>query len=159
MTRTFLAFASALLVAGCTTYPPYGPGYPSGQPDYGYGPPPGAYPPGDSKCPINRSGNWKAWVNRMPGPDSRPQLIVTGDVVTPTAGYQVRFDPHLKLRESYPVQAVAVLEVEPPRRPSAQAVETHQVRWQWPVSQQIGSLEIVCRGETLARFPQVESAY
>ena len=165
MIRTISAAACALLVAGCAAYDSPGARYPVGQPgpDYGYAPPPGAFPggptPGESRCPIVRSGNWQAWVNRMPGPDARPKLIITGDVVTPTAGYQVRFDPQLKLRESYPAQAVAVVEVLPPAGPAAQVVETHQLRWEWPVSQPIGSLDIVCRGETLERIPQVQSAY
>lgn len=167
MTRLLLAAASALLVAGCATYNQPGPGYPYGDP---YGPgdgyqqpgayPPGAYPPGaDARCPIRTSRDWTAFVNRMPGPDARPTLVISGDVVTSTAGYEVKFDPHLKMRESYPVQAVAVLQVTPPSGPAAQVVETHQVRWEFPLSQPVGSLEIVCEGETLARISQVQSAY
>ena len=177
MTRFLLPAATALLVAGCATYDPSGARYPYGDgydPGYGYQQPgayppgtyppgaypPGAYPPGaDARCPIRTSRNWTAFVNRMPGPDARPQLIISGDVVTPTAGYQVRFDPHLKMRESYPAQAVAVLQVTPPSGPAAQVVETHQVRWEFPISQQVGSVEIVCEGETLARISQVQSAY
>lgn len=160
MSKALLAAASALLVAGCATYDPPGARYPAGPyPDAGYYPPPGSGPPGDARCPIMRSGNWKAWINRMPGPDARPKLIITGDVVTSSAGYKVEFDPSLKIRESYPAQAVAVLQVTPPAGMAAQVVETHQVRWEWPVRQQIGSLDIVCRGETLARIPNVESAY
>jgi hypothetical protein len=171
-----LAAASALLIAGCATYgdqyggDPYGqPQYPVGSPDYGYGPPPGAYPPPPgayppgspptgTQCPITRSGEWNAWVNMMPGPGARPTLHVTGKVVVPTGGHQMRFDP-LIVRESFPAQGVARLRVTPPSGPAAQAVMTHDVRWEWPLTQQVGSLEIVCEGETLARITQVQQAH
>lgn len=172
MTRFLIAAASALLVAGCATYDPPGAHYPYGTDPYGTGygyPPPGAYPPGAyppgtspgpvANCPIRTSRNWTAFVNRMPSPDTRPKLVISGDVVTPTAGYQVGFEPHLVMRESYPAQAIAVLQVRPPSGPAAQVVETHQVRWEWPLTQQVGSVEIVCEGETLARISQVQPAY
>jgi hypothetical protein len=173
MTRTLLAAATALLIAGCATYgdqyggDPYGPPqypaqYPVGDPGYGYGPPPGAHPPGSpptgARCPILRSGEWNAWVNMMPGPGARPTLHVTGKVVVPTGGHQMHFDP-LIVRESYPAQGVARLRVTPPSGPATQAVMTHDVRWEWPLTQQVGSLEIVCEGETLARIQQVQQAH
>lgn len=162
MTKALLAAASALLVAGCATYDPPGARYPGGYPDGGYGPPPGAYPPApppEANCPIVRSGEWNAWVNMMPGPNSRPTLHVTGKVVVPTGGYQIGFEPQLVIRESYPAQAVAELRVTPPAGPATQAVMTHEVRWEWPLSQPVGSLDIVCRGETLTRISQVQTAH
>ncbi|HUG45064.1 MAG TPA: hypothetical protein VMK31_00950 [Sphingomicrobium sp.] len=161
MTRTLLAAASALLVAGCATYGSPGSQYPVGYPEPGYGPPPAAYPPAPpptAKCPILRSGEWNAWVNMMPGPNARPTLHVTGKVVVPTGGYQMGFDPQLIIRKSYPAQAIARLRVAPPTGGASQAVMTHEVRWEWPLSQQVGSLEIVCEGETLARISQVPTA-
>ena len=161
MTKTILAAASALLVAGCTTYDPPGARYPVGQPypDPVYGPPPGAYPPDQASCPITRSGEWNAWVNMMPGPNSRPTLHVTGKVVVPTGGYQIGFDPQLQLRESYPAQAFATLRVNPPTGGATQAVMTHDVRWEWPLSQPIGSLEIHCGSQTLATISPVQTAH
>ena len=163
MTRILTAAAAAMMLAGCATYPQPGPQYPVGYPDGGYGPPQGTYPPGaeppNAKCPIANSGEWNAWVNMMPGPNARPTLHVTGKVVVPTGGYRIGFDPQLVLRESYPAQAIAQLRVTPPREMATQAVMTHEVRWEWPMSQPIGSLEIVCEGETLARISQVETAH
>jgi hypothetical protein len=177
MTRILLSAATALLVAGCATapygqpappygepYPPYVEPYPSdpyppnvGHPPTGY-PMPGGQPQG-AECPITRSGEWNAWVNMMPGPGSRPTLHVTGKVVVPTGGYQMSFDPQLTVRRSYPAQAVARLRVAPPAGPATQAVMTHEVRWEWPLSEPIGSLDIVCEGETLARISQVQQAH
>lgn len=161
MAKTFLAAASALLVAGCAAYAPPGTRYPVGQPypDSGYGPQPGAYPPTQAPCPITRSGEWRAWVNTMPGPNARPTLHVTGKVVVPTGGYQIAFDPNLQVRETYPAQAFATLRVDPPSGPASQAVMTHDVRWQWPLSQQVGSLEVHCGSQTLATISPVETAH
>ena len=168
MTRILFVAACAFLAAGCATYGQPGANYPYGPGPYGPDPgyqSPGAYPPGSyppatgAQCPIRASRNWTAFVNRMPGPDARPKLVVSGDVVTSSAGYRLTFDPHLKLRESYPAQAVAVLQVRPPDGPAAQVVETHQLRWEWPLSQSVGSLEIVCEGQTLARISRLENAY
>lgn len=158
MTRFLLAAAPALFVAGCATYPPPAAQYPGGYPGEGYGAPP-ASPPLVAKCPIARSGEWNAWVNMMPGPNARPTLHVTGKVVVPTGGYRIGFDPQLVIRESYPAQAVARLRVIAPAEMATQAVMTHEVRWEWPLSQPIGTLEIVCEGETLTTISQVQSAH
>jgi hypothetical protein len=140
-------------------YPPGGPYPPTYPPQPGY-PSHGSYPPAPvDECSNINSRNWTAFIKRMPGPDARPQLVVSGTVRTPTGGYQLRFDPNLTLRQSYPVQAVAVLRVIPPRGPATQAVETHDVRWQWPLRQQVGSVDVVCGSRTLARISPVQRAY
>lgn len=171
MKRLFFAITTAALLAGCQTapYDPYGAPYPPYQQDPGptpyppggyYPPDPGPNPgPGQASCPITGSGEWRAWVNAMPGPDSRPKLMVTGKVTVPTGGYQVGFDPQLQIRESHPAQAFATLRVRPPSGAATQAVMTHEVRWEWPLTQQIGSLEIHCGDRTLARISPVERAY
>jgi hypothetical protein len=154
MTRILLAATAALFVASCATAP-YGPPHPPYPPQTGH---PGGPSPG-SQCPILRSGEWNAWVNMMPGPGARPTLHVTGKVVVPTGGYQVGFDRQLIVRQSYPTQGVARLRVTPPSGPASQAVMTHEVRWEWPLSEPVGSLDIVCEGETLARIAQVQQAH
>lgn len=171
MLRFLIASAAALAVASCATAPygdPYGQPYPpSGQPYPGqpypptspYPPQPGYPPAPGADCPIAGSRDWTAFVNRMPGPDARPQLVVSGIVRTPTAGYRLAFDPHLILRESHPAHAVAVLRAFPPTGAAPPAIETHEVRWQWPLTQQIGSVEIVCGSQTLARISPVREAY
>lgn len=95
----------------------------------------------------------------MPGPGSRPTLIVTGKVVTPTGGYHVALDPDLRIAESYPVQAFATLNVTPPRGGATEALVTHEVRWEWPATQPIGRLVVRCGDKTLADISPVQTAY
>lgn len=120
------------------------------------GPPP---PPATGACPILGSSGWAAWINAMPGPGSRPALIVTGQVTVPTGGYQ----PVLLLEhvaESYPVQVTARLHPNPPAGPATQVVVTHEVRGQWPsVEAPVGSVTVRCGGQVLARIAPVETAH
>lgn len=96
----------------------------------------------------------------MPGPGARPTLIVTGKVDTPTGGYEVAFNPDLRLAQSYPAQAFARVRVTRPSGEAAtQAVVTHQLRWEWPAGQPIGSLTVQCGDKTLAQISPVETAY
>jgi len=95
----------------------------------------------------------------MPGPGARPTLIVTGTVVTPTGGRHVSFDPVLQVRESYPAQAFATLQVSPNGPMATQALTAYPVRWEWPVAQPIGSVVIRCGDRTLGVVSPVESAY
>lgn len=162
---------AALLLAACATQPvgaPYGQG-PYGDPSGPYGepyppsdyPPPPAYssgPPEPGRCPITASRDWRAWISAMPGPGARPKLMVTGTVLVPTGGHQLSFEPFLQFRESYPAQAFATLRVTPPQGPATQAITTHDLRWEWPVDKQIGSLEIRCGSDTLASISPVETA-
>ena len=94
---------------------------------------------------------------RCPG-RTRPSLIVIGKVTTPTGGYRVEFEPMIVSRRSYPVQNVATLRVTPPAGMATQAVVTHDVRGQWPSGAQVGSVEIVCDGQLLARISPVQTA-
>ena len=163
---------AALLLTACATQPygdPYGRG-PYGDPPGPYGeplpapypPPTGQYgggPPAPPGCPITTSRDWKAWVNAMPGPDTRPKLMVTGTVLVPTGGYQMGFEPFLQIRESYPAHAFATLRITPPQGPATQAVTAHDLRWEWPLSQQVGSVEIRCGSDTLATISPVETAH
>ena len=170
MTRAAL-IAAALLLSGCATQPygsgPYDQPYPPSGPydPGGYPPPPGNYPPPPgmgpdaNACPIAGSRNWQAWINAMPGPNAGPKLMLTGTVTVPTGGYRLEFVPHLQVRESYPAQAVATLVVFPPDGPATQALETHDLRWEWPVGQQIGSVTVRCGNQTLATISPVQRAY
>ena len=187
MKRIFAA-AALLLLAGCETFydrpPPEGsygdpapapgqapfpyPGdepYPGNEP-YPPAPPPGAYPggpvqPQTPECPITASREWSAWVNAMPGPGGRvPVLIVRGKVVTPTAGYQVAFDRALQVRRGQPPQAFVTLFVAPPSGgATSQAASTHEVRWEWPLNQPVGSVVVRCGDKTLAEITSIQTAY
>lgn len=184
MKRIFAA-ATLLLLAGCDTFydqpPPQGPygapgpapapfpypgdePYPGNEP-YPPGPPPGSYPggagqPQPPECPITASREWSAWVNAMPGPGTRPMLVVRGKVVTPTAGYQVAFDRNMQIRRGQPPQAFVTLYVAPPSGgASSQAASTHEVRWEWPLNQPVGSVVVRCGDKTLAEITNIQTAY
>jgi hypothetical protein len=141
MARMRIAFSTgvAALLASCAAVPP-------GQ------------SPTDGPCPIIGSSDWAAWVNAMPGPNARPQLIATGKVTVPTGGYTFAWRD-LRVAESYPVQVFAELEALPPDGPATQAIETHDLRGEWPIDPPVGSLTITCDGRTLARISPVETAH
>ena len=143
--------APAALLAACASAPvgPYPP--PPYQPHY-------PYPPARVGCPIAGSSDWAAWVNAMPGPNARPTLIVTGKVTVPSGGYRFAWRD-MRVMESYPVQVVAELEAIPPTGGATQAIVTHDVRGQWPISPPVGSVTVTCGGQTLARISPVETAH
>ena len=131
----FPLLAAALIVSACQTAP-------STQP---------------SDCPILGSSAWVAFVNDMPGPGASPTLIVTGNVRVPTGGYRLglRMGP---VAESYPVQVTVYLDAAPPSGPVTQAVETREVRGQWPSEPRVGSVTIRCGDRIVARIANVETA-
>jgi len=143
-------------------YPPQ-PGYPGQEP---YPPAPGypgqtPYQPSPPECLITSSRDWTAWVNRMPGPTgARPMLVVSGKVAVPTGGFQVAFDPRMQVRESHPAQAFVTLQVAgPDGAPASQAQVTHEVRWEWPLNQPVGSVIVSCGDKTLAEITRIQTAY
>lgn len=175
MKRFSAVIAASLLLAGCATSPygqqqdPYaGGGYPptgypgsdyppSGYPPTGYGGQPDRPAPGP--CPIVSSRDWTAHISAMPGPNAQAKLIVSGTVVAPTGGHQFAFEPYLQIRESYPAQAFATLNVTQPGGAATQALTTHDLRWEWPVTQEIESVEIRCGNQTLATISPLQRAY
>jgi hypothetical protein len=115
--------------------------------------------PAPPECVISSSRDWTAWINRMPGTGA-PTLVISGKVVTPTGGYQVAFDPRLQVRKGYPAQAFVTLNVASPGgAPVSQAQITHEVRWEWPLSQPIGSVIVSCGDKTLAEITRIQTAY
>ena len=109
-------------------------------------------------CPAVSSSNWQAWINAMPGPNSQPKLIATGKVVTPTGGYTYRWGEPT-IMESYPVQVSVQLILIPPNGPATQALETHEVRAEWPMSPPVGSFTVTCGDKMLGRVSPVETAH
>ena len=136
MTRLLLVPAIALTAATCQTMP---------------GPVP-------ASCPVVGSSDWQAWVNAMPGPNSRPKLIATGKVTVPTGGYSFRWGAP-RVMESYPVQVSVELIPVPPAGPASQALVTHDVRGEWPMTPPVGAFSVTCGGRALARVSPVETAH
>jgi hypothetical protein len=95
----------------------------------------------------------------MPGPNSRPSLIVTGKVVTATSGYQVAFDQRMQIRRGQPPQAFVTLFVAPPTGPSNQVTSTYLVRWDWPLPEPVGSVVVRCGDKTLAEITNIQTAF
>jgi hypothetical protein len=87
-------------------------------------------------------------------------LVVSGKVVTPTGGFQVAFDRYMQIRESYPAQAFVTLSVaDPDGAPVTQAQVTHEVRWEWPLNQPVGSVVVRCGDKTLAEITSIQTAF
>ena len=137
-----LILASALSLASCAAVPP----------------PPPQGPVGSIECAISGSSDWAAWVNAMPGPNAKPTLIVTGKVTVPTGGYRFEWRD-MRVMESYPVQVAVELEAIPPSGFATQALVTHEVRGQWPISPPVGSVAVRCGDKVLARISPVETAH
>ena len=115
-------------------------------------------PPPSGACPIVASSDWRAWVNAMPGPDSRgPTLIVVGNVTFPSGDWTARFLGS-RVMESYPVQVVVELDAASSGM-GIQVPVTREVRGSWPSEQAVGSVTVTCRGTTLARISPVETAH
>lgn len=111
-----------------------------------------------SDCPVTASSAWAAWVNGMPGPESRPSLIVTGKATVPTGGYSFGWGDPI-VAESSPVQVTVQLKPVPPAGPATQAVTTMDVRGSWPMGEAVGSVTIKCGTTVLARIAPVETVY
>lgn len=119
-------------------------------------PPPSGAP--QKPCPAIGSSDWAAWINAMPGRDAQSTLIVSGKVTVPTGGYHFVWRD-MRVMESHPVQVAIDLEVIPPSAGATQAVVTHEVRGQWPMSPPVGSVTVRCGGQTLAAISPVQTAY
>ena len=76
-------------------------------------------------CPVLESSNWKAWINAMPGSESA-SLNVSGEIILPSAGYQVSLMNGPLDRRQPPAQRLR-LEVSPPDGMSAQVLTPHKV--------------------------------
>jgi hypothetical protein len=128
--------APVLLLASCAAAPPPTPGM---------------------ACGVTGASEWRAWINAMPGPNARPNLVATGKVTVPTGGWRFEWG-EMRVMESYPVQVVAELRTIAPDGPATQAVTTHDVRGEWPIDPPVGSFTIRCGDMVLATVSPVETA-
>ena len=109
-------------------------------------------------CPVLASSEWRAWVNLMPGPmNQRGALHVVGKVTLPSGEWSARLAGQ-RVMESYPVQVVVELEASRSGAGIQVPVE-REVRATWPSEERVGSVTVTCRGTTLARIDQVETAH
>lgn len=112
---------------------------------------------GSGACPVASTSDWKAWVNAMPGPNSQPTLIVTGNVTVPTGGYGVGLGLGPTLEMNPPIQQI-ILRVTPPTGGATQAVVEHEVRGEFPALPTYGAVEIRCGTERIAVLSDIEWA-
>ena len=94
----------------------------------------------------------------MPGPNASPTLIATGKVTVPTGGWRFEWRD-MRVMESHPIQVVAELEAIPPAGGATQAVVTHDVRGEWPITPPVGAFTVRCGDMVLARVSPVETAH
>ena len=113
--------------------------------------------PASSDCSILGSSGWQAWVNAMPGPGARPTLIVEGTVRMPSAGHRASLALG-EVAESDPLQVTVRLNTTAPSQPSAQVVTSVDVRGEWDVQGDVGSVTVRCAEQTVARIDSVETA-
>lgn len=164
MRTAWLALAASLAACSTQNYdipygqdpygypaPPPGPGYPAPPPgpDYPPQPYPGAMPaPDAAACPMTSSSNWRAAIAAPSAATPDPKLIVSGTIATPTGGYRAEFVPYLEFRGG---EAEARLVLVPPQGPATQALEMHDVRWEWPVRQPVTMVTVRCGNRVVAQ--------
>ena len=122
-------------------------------------PPPTTTLPGlPGTCAVIESREWHAWVNAMPGPDAKPSLIVTGDIVLPTPGYTAKLTASMADKSARPVQQL-ILDLTPPSGPVAQVLTPVSVRYDGPaISMQYRGVRIMCGGAMLTEIDDVPVA-
>lgn len=111
-----------------------------------------------AECPVIESRAWAAWVNAMPGPGAKAELIATGEIVVPTPGYRATLTAGAADRSATPVQQL-ILDLTPPSGPVAQVLTTESVRYQGPaISMQYRGVRIMCGGKMLTEIMDVPVA-
>jgi hypothetical protein len=121
-------------------------------------------PPEDA-CPVVASRDWSAFVNAMPGPNRRPELIVSGTVTLPSAGYTVTLRPGAADRALPPVQFVELVAI-PPAGPAATVLTETDVRLSMPAPAvdpggpaAYRGVRVLCGSSELAFIAPVETAW
>jgi hypothetical protein len=110
-------------------------------------------------CPIVQSADWKAWVNRMPGPGATPTLIVEGQVTLPTPGYTIELKLGRADRSMTPVQQL-ILVATPPAGQVIPTLTPLTARIAAPaIAAKYKAVQIVCNGEVIAQVTDVPDAF
>ncbi|GJL92368.1 hypothetical protein [Hyphococcus sp.] len=106
-------------------------------------------------CPVIDSRNWHAWVDAMPGPDSKPILHVSGEVDMPTPGYSFDWRDGAADRSATPVQRL-MLTVTPPDAMTTQVITSEQVKYEGAaIAKMYRGILVICGGRVLADLPDV----
>ena len=121
--------------------------------------PPTAAAPAANTCAVIESSDWKAWVNRMPGPGATPTLIVEGQVTLPTPGYAVTLKLGRADRSMTPVQQL-ILETTPPSGQVMQVLTPQTARIDTPaIGAKYKAVQIVCNGNVIAEITDIADAH
>lgn len=106
-------------------------------------------------CAVLESANWQAWVDTMPGPDAKPTLHVTGEVVLPTPGYEITWSMGALDRRQPPAQRLK-LSTAPPDGMVAQVITTVAVSYamESPITE-YRAVIVGCGDNTLATIVDV----
>lgn len=119
--------------------------------------PPAASPA--KACPVVENSDWKAWVNRMPGPGATPTLIVEGVVTLPTPGFTIALKLGRADRSMTPVQQL-ILEATPPSGQVMQVLTPQTARIDTPaITGTYKAVQIVCGGDVIAEITDIPDAH
>ena len=111
-----------------------------------------------ANCEMVGRGEWTAHVDAMPGPGSRPRLIVTGTIgVKPAARTVLRLDP--AVMKSDPPQYDVILDINVPIEPTIDMLTRREVRGEWPVSGTVGAVHVRCGGRRVTTINDVVTAH
>lgn len=115
--------------------------------------------PTPSACAVLDSRDWSAWINRMPGPDARPTLHVTGKVDLPNPGYSVTVRDGPADRSANPVQQI-IIETSQRGGMHPQVVTTAEVNFLGPViAPSYRAIRVMCGGRQLAEITDIPDVH
>jgi len=115
--------------------------------------------PTPSACAVLDSRDWSAWINRMPGPDARPTLHVTGKVDLPHSGYSVAVRDGPADRSANPVQQI-IIETSLRSGMHPQVVTTAEVNFVGPViAPSYRAIRVMCGGRQLAEITDIPDVH
>jgi hypothetical protein len=109
-----------------------------------------------TRCSAIATSDWQARIveGARPG-ESRPRLIVSGRVTTPTGRYRVELEAGPVERLEPPVQQV-ILRTTPARQGIIDAAVTHDVQASFGIEEGVERVTIRCGDGILALIPTIE---
>jgi hypothetical protein len=112
--------------------------------------------PADGPCPVTSAGNWRAWVDLMPG--AKQTLNVVGQVTVPSGGYRVWLERG-GLQEIHPPVQQMILRAQPPSGGATGALVTHEVQASFPATANYGAVVVRCGSDIIAEIRPVGAAH